>query len=283
MPKRSTKSSTVNPNARATKNYSIVEDLAQSPCAMSALEALQSCPAQRSALLIVIGAVDPKNSHVITFHMSSVKRRLPHHMAFHIKSTYQKMNIFRAIVDERVTACIMSMSFWKSIGSLEVVPSTTLLTAFDGHSHRSHGILTSFPVCVGGKVVNVKAEIVDANLDYNILWGQNWVYAMDVIISSSFHILCFPHEGRIVTIDQMAYSPNDPNAYFTSTIPLVMNTKQLAQNLGVGIYSSLMGIFYLPPTAHINDISSSRITPHKGSFRTHYFFYPWSLPPLQPH
>ena len=45
MPKAYTKRTTINPNARAAQNYSIVEDLAQSPCAMSALEVLQSCPA----------------------------------------------------------------------------------------------------------------------------------------------------------------------------------------------------------------------------------------------
>ena len=43
MPKVSTKRTTINTNARAAQNYSIVEDLAQSPCAMSALEVLQSC------------------------------------------------------------------------------------------------------------------------------------------------------------------------------------------------------------------------------------------------
>ena len=31
-------------NARATQHYSIVENLSQAPCAMSALEVLQSCP-----------------------------------------------------------------------------------------------------------------------------------------------------------------------------------------------------------------------------------------------
>ena len=38
------KCSTHNPNDRDTQNYSIVEDLGQTPCAMSALEVLQTCP-----------------------------------------------------------------------------------------------------------------------------------------------------------------------------------------------------------------------------------------------
>ena len=33
-----------NPNARAAQNYLVVEDLGHTPCAMSALEVLQSCP-----------------------------------------------------------------------------------------------------------------------------------------------------------------------------------------------------------------------------------------------
>ena len=39
--------STYNPQARAAQNYNIVEDLAQSPSAMSALEVLQNCPSQK--------------------------------------------------------------------------------------------------------------------------------------------------------------------------------------------------------------------------------------------
>ena len=110
MPKASSKRSTINPNARAAQNYSIVEDLAQSPCAMSALEVLQSCPAQRSAFLTAIGAIDPKNSLLITFDMNNFNKRLPHHMAFHIKSSYQKCNIFRIVVDEGASTCVMSLA-----------------------------------------------------------------------------------------------------------------------------------------------------------------------------
>ena len=45
-PKASIKWATHNPNARAAQNYSVVEDLAQAPCAMSVLEVLQSFPEQ---------------------------------------------------------------------------------------------------------------------------------------------------------------------------------------------------------------------------------------------
>ena len=44
IPKGVLKHSGHNPNSQATQNYSVVEDLGQTPCAMSALEVLQSCP-----------------------------------------------------------------------------------------------------------------------------------------------------------------------------------------------------------------------------------------------
>ena len=140
---------------------------------MSALEVLQSCPAQRSALLTALGAVDPKNSLMITFDMTNFKKRLPHHMAFHIISSCRKCNIFQTVVDEGASTSVMSLACWKGIGSPVAAPFATLLTAFDGHSHRPHGIVPTFPICVGGKTINIEVEIVDASLDYNILLGRN--------------------------------------------------------------------------------------------------------------
>jgi hypothetical protein len=45
-PKGVVRNSSFNPHTRAAQNYSILEDLAQAPSAMSALEVLQSCLAQ---------------------------------------------------------------------------------------------------------------------------------------------------------------------------------------------------------------------------------------------
>ena len=47
IPKGLLKHSGNNPNALAAQNYSVVEDLGQTPCVMSALEVLQNFPSQR--------------------------------------------------------------------------------------------------------------------------------------------------------------------------------------------------------------------------------------------
>jgi hypothetical protein len=51
-----------NPQARAAHNYSLVDDLAQSPATMIVLEALQTCPNQRKYLLSSLGVVDPTDT-----------------------------------------------------------------------------------------------------------------------------------------------------------------------------------------------------------------------------
>ena len=80
-PSKGTLRRTHNLNARDAQHYSIVEDLAQAPCAMSALEVLQSCPSQRKALLQAIGAVDFADMSLLSFDPENSELCLPHSIA----------------------------------------------------------------------------------------------------------------------------------------------------------------------------------------------------------
>jgi hypothetical protein len=162
-----------NPNVRATQNYSVVEDLSQTPCAMSALEVLQSFPSQRKALLVALGSAETCNPGMIMLDTTDLKPRLPYHVVFQIvvahPTKYFTQNIFCTVVDEGASTCVMSLACWKAIGQPILSLSPTLLTAFDGHSFRPHGIIPSFPVQLGGKTVCVEVEVVDVPLDYNLV------------------------------------------------------------------------------------------------------------------
>jgi hypothetical protein len=150
IPKGAFKKASHNPNARATQNYSMVEDLSQTPCAMSTLEVLQSFPAQRKALLIALGSTETCNPGSIMLDTTNLKPRMPYHVAFQIVVAHPtKMftgNIFRTVVDEGTLTCVMSLACWKAIGQPALSPSPTLLTTFDGHSFRPHDIIPSFLV-----------------------------------------------------------------------------------------------------------------------------------------
>ena len=76
----------------------------------------------------------------------------------------------------------------------------------------------------------------------------------------------------------MDYSPVDPRATLDSTILMVDNPHPPVENLGVRMYSSLMGVFDLPPpTARIDTISSSKEPLRKEFVQTHYFSDPGPL------
>jgi hypothetical protein len=284
IPKGAFKRASHNPNARAAQNYSVVEDLSQTPCAMSALEVLQSCPAQRKALLTALGSTETCNPGTIMLDTTDLKPHFPYHVAFqivvaHPMKTFTR-NIFRTVVDEGASTCVMSLACWKAIGQPELSPSPTLLTAFDGRSFRPHGIIPSFPVQLGGKTVCVEVEVVDAPIDYNLLLGRSWTYAMKVMVATIFQVLLFPHEGRIVTIDQLSFSQPDP-ALGASTVPMVDNPQASVINVGVGLCPSLMGTFdYPPPQGDVKFISTHQKAKifHVSSFRTTYFKDLWTLP-----
>jgi hypothetical protein len=115
---------------------------------MSTLEVLQTCPSQRKALLDTLGSDETCNLGTTMLDTTELKPRLPYHVAFHIVVAYTTKtftrNIFCMVVEEGTSTCMISLACWKAIGQPVLSPSPTLLTAFDGHSFRPHGIILSF-------------------------------------------------------------------------------------------------------------------------------------------
>ena len=81
----------------------------------------------------------------------------------------------------------------------------TEVEAFDGHDFQPYGLLPAIQVELGGKSISIHIEVVDTPLDYNLLLGRNWFYAMQVVASSIFWIVQLPFLGRLVTIDQLDF------------------------------------------------------------------------------
>jgi hypothetical protein len=253
-PKRTIHKSTFNPSSRAAQNYNIVEDLAQAPCAMSALEVLQHCPIQRRMLLAAIGIVDPKSSNHIMFNLDNYASQLSHQLSFQVDVVVHNQQIHRTILDEGASTCIMSLACWKGLKSPSLNKSPMMLRAFDGRGFHPHGILQSLPIQLGGKTITVDVEVVDAPLDYNLLLGRSWFYAMTAIASSVFRCVQFPHQGKIITVDQLDFCMTVARAPATNNIPFLGDHKITYESIGVGLLkdSSLMGTFPtpLPPTTH---------------------------------
>ena len=68
---------------------------------------------------------------------------------------------------------------------------------------------------------------------------------MIVVASSIFHTLQFPHQGKIVTIDQLDFCTPDIYNHSATNVPFLKYSKLSYESFGVVLlkYSSLMGNF----------------------------------------
>ena len=146
----------------------------------------------------------------------------------------------------------MSLSCWRAIGSPEVRQSPTTLKAFDGLGFQPYGLIPSLAITLGGKTVSIHVEIVDATLDYNILLGWNWFYAMIAVASSVFRMVQFPHQGQIVTIDQLSFYSLETSNTDTNSVPAIGQTKPHYEDIGISLLkdSSIIGVFPEVPSPY---------------------------------
>ena len=96
-----------------------------------------------------------------------------------------------------------------------------LLTSFDERSFCPPGILPDFEIKLAGKEVSIKVEVIDVPLDYNLLMGRSWTYAMSTIALVILRVVVFPHEGKLVTVDQLSFTWKGHMETNESTMPLV--------------------------------------------------------------
>jgi hypothetical protein len=167
----------------------------------------------------------------------------------------QNITVHRCIIDEGESTCIMSKTVWQKLSSHELIPSAITLRAYDGRPSSPEGIFQNVPVELEGKTILIDIEVIDAPLDYNILFGRSYMYAMKEVASSIFRAMMFPHNGKIVTIDQVSHYEPNPSANLDNILPLI-HTNQDAYPLvkmDPGIFKdpSLLGTYHgAPPLLH---------------------------------
>jgi hypothetical protein len=58
---------------------------------------------------------------------------------------------------------------------------------------------------LGGKTVFIDVMVVQDPLYFYLLLGRDYVYAMKAIVSTLFCVISFPHDGRVVAVDQLSF------------------------------------------------------------------------------
>jgi hypothetical protein len=99
------------------------------------------------------------------------------------------------LIDEGLSVSILSSLAWQALGCPPLAPVTQNMLAFNRRTSQPLGILPQFPVTLGGKTVFIDVMVVQDSLDFSLLLGQDYFYAMKAIVSTLFRVISFPHDG----------------------------------------------------------------------------------------
>jgi hypothetical protein len=152
----------------------------------------------------------PPSTEAILFYWGVITRpRLPSHIPFQITVQVRGRDVPQTLIDEGASVSILSSVAWYTLGCPQLAPVTQNLLAFNRRTSQPLRILPQFPVTLGGKTVFTNVMVVRDPLDFSLLLGRDYVYAMKAIVSTLFRVIYFLHNGRIVTIDQLSFiGPN---------------------------------------------------------------------------
>ena len=130
---------------------------------------------------------------------------LPSHIPFKIIVQVCGWDVPQTLIDEGSSVSILSSIAWQTLGCPSLVPVMQNLLAFNRRTSQPLGTLPQFPITLGGKIVFIDVMVVQDPLDFSLLLGRDYVYAMKAIVSTLFRVISFPHDGRVVTVDQLSF------------------------------------------------------------------------------
>jgi hypothetical protein len=150
----------------------------------------------------------------------------------------------------------MSKNVWQKCGSPELVRSAITLRAYDCRPSSPEGLFQNVLVELGGKTILISIKVIDALIDFNILFVRSCMYdILKAMTSSVFQTMMLPHNGKIATINQITHY--DPNHSFNidNILPLVRTSFDSYSLIYMGprIFKdpSLLGAYHgAPPLIH---------------------------------
>jgi hypothetical protein len=121
--------------------------------------------------------------------------RLPSYMPFQITVQVCGQDVPQTLIDEGSSVSILYSIAWQALGCPPLAPVTQNLLAFNRRTSQPLGTLPQFPVTLGGKTVFIDVMVVQDPLNFSLLLGRDYVYAMKAIVSTLFRVISFPHDG----------------------------------------------------------------------------------------
>jgi hypothetical protein len=158
-----------------------------------------SIPFEQGGIPLSLSMPPPSPRMVYFYWNDLVDPHFPSSAPFQITVLVESMlkGIRRCFLDEGSTTIILSSSAWEAFGSPKLVSATSELLDFDRKPSECLGLLPQFSITLGGKTVVIDMLVVPRPLEFKIILGHDYVYAMKDVVSTMFHVMHFPHNGSI--------------------------------------------------------------------------------------
>jgi hypothetical protein len=123
------------------------------------------------------------------------------------------------------------------------------------------------PSNLGAKLFSSTSKLSTPHSIIISLFGRSYMYAMKAVASSVFRTMMFPHNGKIVTIDQVSHYKPNPSANIDNILPLIHMSHDAYPlvEMGPRIFKdpSLLGTYHgapllLHPSNQVCIVSSNR-------------------------
>ena len=86
--------------------------------------------------------------------------------------------IAHCIVDEGASFSILYAHAWRGMGSPSLMSTTSQLLEFNRRTSIALGIISQTTITLGGNIILVDFMVIEDPLEFNILLGCDYVYAM---------------------------------------------------------------------------------------------------------
>ena len=105
--------------------------------------------------------------------------------------------------------------------STRIMSTDDQLLDFGRRTSQAMGILTQVPISLSGNIVLVSFIFIEHPLQFNMLLGCDYVYAMKFVLSKLFHVMYFPDNESNATINQFYFLDSPPSLDYRESLSFI--------------------------------------------------------------
>jgi len=139
---------------------------------------------------------------IISYFDKNLMKKVKHHNdLLHITIDAKGKRIPVVLIDDgsALNMCPLKTASCLSLSIEDFVPTNQLVRAYDNSRREVLGTIT-LALIIGLMIKNVEFQVLNIASCLNLLLGRPWIHDTEVIPSSLYQKVRFPHEGAIVTI-----------------------------------------------------------------------------------